>query len=76
MLESRQEGSRGGHKPPSRGWQACDLLVYFLAELFAPMLVILSRKNDKKVSSDSENFHFLHKKQHHGNSAENNVSPG
>ena len=28
------------------------------------------------VSGHSENFYFLHIKQHHGNSAENSVSPG
>ena len=28
------------------------------------------------VSGRSENFYFLHQKQHHGNSAENNISPG
>ena len=37
---------------------------------------IIYSKIFRGVSGHSENFCFLHIKQHHGNSAENSVSPG
>ena len=41
-----------------------------------PVFFIISKNNLREVSGHSENFCFLHIKQHHGNSAENNISPG
>ena len=69
-LESeRQQGAhevggaprRDGGPPGLHPWQ-----VFFL----------FSEKLLHEVSGHSENFCFLHMKQHHGNSAENSVSPG
>ena len=55
----------------SRG-QAEGPLVYF----FRPEILINSKKCLRGFSGHSENFSFLHIKQHHGSSAENSVSPG
>ena len=41
-----------------------------------PVFFIISKNNLRGVLGHSENFCFLHNKQHHGSSAENNVSPG
>ena len=38
--------------------------------------IIIFSKTSRGVSGHSENICFLHIKQHHGNSAENSVSPG
>ena len=43
--------------------------------VLAPEILIIDIKNPHKVSFHSENFYFC-TKQHHGSSAENNVSPG
>ena len=64
----------GGHALQggrSRG-QALGPLVYF----FRPEILINSKKCLRGFSGHSENFSFLHIKQHHGSSAENSVSPG
>ena len=61
----------GGARPLSRG-QALAPLVYF----FCPEILINSKKCLHGFSGHSENFSFLHIKQHHGSSAENSVSPG
>ena len=61
----------GGARPLSRG-QALGPLVYF----FHPKILINSKKCLLGFPGHSENFSFLHIKQHHGCSAENNVSPG
>ena len=60
-----------GGRPLSRG-QALGPLVYF----FRPEILINSKKCLRGFSGHSENFCFLHIKQHHGSSAENSVSPG
>ena len=62
---------RGQVRPPP-SWLECgppglDLL---------PIFFIISKNTLRGVSGHSENFCFLHIKQHHGNSAENSVSPG
>ena len=62
---------QGGCGPLSRG-QALGPLMYF----FRPKILINSKKCLRGFSGHSENFCFLHIKQHHGSSAENNVSPG
>ena len=60
-----------GARPLSRG-QALGPLVYF----FRPEILINSKKCLRGFSRHSENFSFLHIKQHHGSSIENNVSLG
>ena len=60
-----------GGAPLSRG-QALGPLVYF----FRPEILINSKKCLRGLSGHSENFSFLHIKQHHGSSAKNSVSPG
>ena len=62
---------QGGGRPLSCG-QALGPLVYF----FRPEILINSKKCLRGFPGHSENFSFLHIKQHHGSSAENNVSPG
>ena len=60
-----------GGAPLYRG-QALGPLVYF----FRPEILINSKKCLRGFPGHSENFSFLHIKQHHGSSAENSVSPG
>ena len=61
---------RGG-APLSRG-QA----VGPLALILSPKILINSKRCLRGFSGHSENFSFLHIKQHHGSSAENSVSLG
>ena len=61
---------RGG-APLSRGHSLVPL-VYF----FRPEILINSKKCLRGFSGHSENFSFLHIKQHHGSSTQNSVSPG
>ena len=61
----------GGRAPHPRG-QGVGSPVLILSPLF----FIFSKKCLRGFSRHSENFCFLHIKQHHGSSAENNVSPG
>ena len=61
----------GGGRPLSRG-QA----VGPLALILSPKILIRSKKCLRGFLGHSENFSFLHIKQHHGSSAENIVSPG
>ena len=60
----------GGAPPPS--WTGCGPPGLHLWRGF----FIIFSKMFRGVSGHSENFYFLHIKQHHGNSAENSVSPG
>ena len=60
-----------GGRPLSRG-QPVGRLVLILS----PKILINSKKCLRGFSGHSENFYFLHIKQHHGSSAENSVSPG
>ena len=61
---------RGARPPPS--WTGCGPPGLHLWRGF----FIVYSKIFRGVSGHSENFCFLHIKQHHGNSAENSVSPG
>ena len=75
-LELASEGHQGAHEvggraPHPRG-QGVGPLVFIFGEDF----FIIYSKIFHGVSGHSENFCFLHIKQHHGNSAENSVSPG
>ena len=47
-----------------------------LALILSPVFFIFSKSYLHGFSGHSENFCLLHNKQHHGSSAENNVSPG
>ena len=79
-LELASEGHQGAHEvgarpgggrpPPS--WTGCGPLVFIFGEDF----IIIYSKIFRGVSGHSENFCFLHIKQHNGNSAKNSVSPG
>ena len=60
-----------GGRPHPRG-QGVGPLVLILS----PIFFIFSKKCLRGFSGHSENFSFLHIKQHHGSSAENSVSPG
>ena len=60
-----------GGAPLSRG-QALGPLALILS----PKILINSEKSLHGFAGHSENFSFLHIKQHHGSSAENSVSPG
>ena len=80
-LELRSVEVQGAHeiggapyrgRPPLSPRQALGPLVYF----FRPKILINSKKCLSGFPRHSENFSFLHIKQHHGSSTENNVSPG
>ena len=47
-----------------------------LALILSPKILTKSEKFLRGFPGHSENFSFLHIKQHHGSSAENSVSPG
>ena len=74
-LELRSEEVQGAHeiggRPLSRGHAVGPL-----ALILSPKILINSKKCLRGFLGHSENFSFLHIKQHHGSSAENNVSPG
>ena len=81
-LELRSEEVRGAHEiggraprgegaPLSRGQPVGPL-----ALILSPKILINSEKCLRGFPGHSENFSFLHIKQHHGSSAENSVSPG
>ena len=63
--------SRGRVRPPP-SWTGCGPRGL---DSFASIFYIFQNLSPW-ISGHSENFCFLHMKQHHGNSAENNVSPG
>jgi len=77
-LELASEGIQGAHEvggAPSGGapsWEGCGPPGL---HLWRGLFIIFS-KMFHGVSGHSENICFLHIKQHHGNSAENSVSPG
>ena len=60
-----------GRAPHPRG-QGVGPLTWILL----PVFLIFSKNMFRGVSGHSENFCFLHIKQHHGNSAKNSVSLG
>ena len=66
----RRPRPRGG-APLSRGQAVGPLALILL-----PKIPINSKKCLHGFPGHSENFSFLHIKQHHGSSAENSVSPG
>ena len=61
----------GGGRPLSRGQPVAPLTLILL-----PKILINSEKCLRGFPGHSENFSFLHIKQHHGSSAKNSVSPG
>ena len=63
-------GASGGAPPPS--WTGCGPLALILSLVF----FIFSKTYLRGFSGHSENFCFLHIKQHHGISAKNSISPG
>ena len=80
-LELASEGQQGAHEEGEtrpRGGAPPTLV----RRVWAPGLhiwrgfFIVFSKMFRGVSGHSENICFLHIKQHHGNSAENNASPG
>ena len=79
-LELASEGHQGAHEVGGRAqggrppplWTGCGPPGLHLLRGF----FIIYPKIFCGVSGRSENIYFLHIKQHHGNSAENSVSPG
>ena len=70
---AHEAGARPGGQarlPPS--WTGCGPLALILS----PVFFIFSKSYLCGFSGHSENFCFLHIKQHHGSSAENSISPG
>ena len=67
----RGRAQRGQARPPP-SWTGCGPPGLHLWRGF----FIICSKIFRGVSGHSEKFCFLHIKQHHGNSAENSVSPG
>ena len=68
----RGRGARpGGRARPHPCGQGVGPLVLILS----PVFFIFSKKCLREFSGHSENFCFLHMKQHHSSSAENSVSP-
>ena len=64
--------AQGGRRAPTlmdRVWAPLVLILL-------PVIFIFSKKCLRGFSGHSENFSFLHIKQHQGSSAENSVSPG
>ena len=73
-LELRSVDVQGAHDvgaSPHPREKGVGPLVFIFGEDFFTF-----SKMFRGVSGHSENICFLHIKQHHGNSAENNVSPG
>ena len=68
-LGERGSAQGGGRAPHPHG-QGVGPLVFIFGEDF----FIFFSKVFRGVSVHSENFYFLHIKQHHGNYAENSVS--
>ena len=67
----RQGAHEAGGRPHPRGQGVGPLALILL-----PVFFIFSKFYLRGFSGHSENFCFLHNKQHHGNSAENSVNPG
>ena len=55
---------------------SCGQALGPLVLILSPKILINSEKCLRGFPGHSENFSFLHIKQHHGSSAENSVSPG
>ena len=74
-LELRSVEHQGAHEAGARP-QPRGQGVGPLALILSPVFFIFSKTYLRGFSGHSENFCFLHIKQHHGSSAENSVSPG
>ena len=79
-LELRSEEVQGAHEIGGRALGGAPLsrgqAVGPLALILSPKILINSKKCLRGFPGHSKNFSFLHRKQHHGNSTENNVRPG
>ena len=75
-LELRSEEVQGAHEIGGRAPLSRGQPVGPLALILSPKILINSEKCLCGFPGHSENFSFLHIKQHHGSSAENSVSPG
>lgn len=79
-MELRSEEVQGAHEIGGRALGGRPLshgqAVGPLALILSPKILINSKKFLHGFPGHSENFSFLHIKQHHGSSAENSVSPG
>ena len=79
-LELRSEEVQGAHEIGGRALGGAPLsrgqVVGPLALILSPKILIKSKKCLRGFPGHTENFSFLHIKQHHGSSAENSVSPG
>ena len=75
-LELRSEEVQGAHEIGGRAPLSRGQPVGPLAFILSPKILINSEKCLRGFSGHSENFSFLHIKQHHGSSAENSVSLG
>ena len=78
-LELRSEEVQGAHEIGGRALGRAlsrGQAVGPLALILSPKILLNSKKCLHGFSGHSENFSFLHIKQHHGSSAENSVSPG
>ena len=80
-LELRSVEVQGAHEIGGRALQGGAPPISWtargpLALILSPKILINSEKCLRGFPGHSENFSFLHIKQHHGSSAENSVSPG
>ena len=69
--ETGGHAQEGWARPHTRGQGVVPLVL-----ILSPVFFIFSKKCLRGFSGHSENFCFLHIKQHHGSSAENIISPG
>ena len=82
-LELRSEEVQGAHEIGGRALGGRARAPLYRGQAVGPLALILSpkilNKSEKCLHGfprHSENFSFLHIKQHHGSSVENSVSPG
>ena len=81
-LELRSVEPQGGHEIGGRAQgegarpHPCGQGVGPLALILSLVFFIFSKTYLRGFSGHSENFHFLHNKQHHGSSIENIIRPG
>ena len=75
-LELRSVERQGAHETGGRALHPRGQGVGPLVLILSPVFFIFSKTCLRGFLGHSENFCFLHNKQHHGSSAENSVSPG
>ena len=79
-LELRWEEVQGAHEIGGRALGGAPPVLWTgrgpLALILSPKILIKFEKCLRGFPGHSENFSFLHIKQHHVSSAENSVSPG